>query len=392
MREIRNLGDACSEIVDCAHKTAPIDEEGQFFAVGTPAMRDGDIDYAEARRISYETFRDWTSRLRPRFGDLLLAREAPVGPVARIPEAENVAPGQRTVLLRPREMVVESRFLYYYMISPTMQSELQVRASGSTVAHLNVADVRLLATPGIPTYPTQKAISEVLGAFDNKITANTQIRILVDDLLQTRFRHLTRGSGTAELRDIADVNVRKTNPQPGSSLRYLDISSVGQGGYANPEKTPWEAAPGRARRGLTSGDTVWSTVRPNRRSHALVLDSDPLLVASTGLAVLSPKLGRTAGTYEATRREEFVAYLESVAEGSAYPAVRGDRFETAPIPDLDATEWETFEQIALPLRMRVHAANVETRALKGMRDELLPLLMSGKLRIRDAEQHIAEVI
>lgn len=117
-----------------------------------------------------------------------------------------------------------------------------------------------------------------------------------------------------------------------------------------------------------------------------------MLIASTGLAVLSPQPGRTAGLYEATRNPEFVKFLKSVADGSAYPAVRGDRFAEAPIPSLSTAEWDEFERQAMPLRLRAHAAAVETRALAQTRDELLPLLMSGKIRVRDAEHIAGEVL
>ncbi|MEJ8277448.1 restriction endonuclease subunit S [Pseudonocardia spirodelae] len=244
----------------------------------------------------------------------------------------------------------------------------------------------------LPTLPEQEAIGNMLGSLDEKVAANEKVRLLVDDLLQAKFGRLCQGRGRAALRDIADVNAIAVKPQPGSNLRYLDISSVQQGFYVGPEETPWDSAPGRARRALRFGDTVWSTVRPNRRSHALILEDDPLLVASTGLAVLSPRPGRVAGTYEASRRDVFASYLESVAEGSAYPAVRGDRFEAAPIPNITTAEWESFERMALPLRMRVHAAEIESRVLMKARDELLPLLMSGRVKVREAERVASEVL
>lgn len=391
MSEVRTLADACSAIVDCAHKTAPIDDSGEYFAVGTPAMRGHKIDYAEARRISRATFERWTQRLQPKVGDLLLAREAPVGPVVTIPESENVAPGQRTVLLRPRAGVVDSRFLYYYLTSPSIQTALQIKASGSTVPHLNVADVRVMPTPGIPGIEEQRAIARLLGALDDKIAANDRISELVGELLRARFAHLADGREQTELRQIARVNAEQTKPSAGQTLRYLDISAVGQGVYEFPPESFWDDAPGRARRIVRQGDTVWSTVRPSRRSHALILDDDARFVASTGLAVLTPHPDRVAGLYEATRTNHFVAYLESVAEGSAYPAVRADRFDAAPIPDLREDEWDAFEEEALPLRRRSHAATRESRLLAALRDGLLPRLMSGEVRIRDGEK-VVEVV
>lgn len=386
------LESACISIVDCEHKTSPIDESGEFFAVGTPAMRGNIINYGESRRISQETFTTWTRRLTPKFGDLLFAREAPVGPVVRIPRSENVAPGQRTVLIRPNLDVVDPRYLYYLLASPLQQSRIASTSSGSTVAHLNVADVRSFELPQLPGLPEQRAIAEVLGSLDDKIAANTKLATIVDDLLAGKFAWLTSASSSAPLGTIARVNVASTKPSVGGSLRYLDIAAVGVGEYQMPEVISWDDAPGRARRVITTGDTVWSTVRPTRRSHALVLDDDPLLIGSTGLAVLTSRNGQFAFLHEATRTERFTSYLESAAEGSAYPAVRADRFLDAPVPEMDPADREAFEKEAAPLRRRVHSASVESRRLAAARDALLPLLMSGKIRVKDAEGVVEGVV
>jgi len=240
-----------------------------------------------------------------------------------------------------------------------------------------------IRTPGISQ---QRAIADLLGVLDDKIAANEALVGAIDKYLACKFDQLCAGAALGTLRDIAAVSTSVARPVIGGDLRYLDISAVSVGTYSLPSLTKWEEAPGRARRVLKAGDTVWSTVRPNRRSHALLLDDDPRLVGSTGLAVLSPRKGRIACTYESSRREDFVQYLEGVAEGSAYPAVRVDRFNEAPVPALRDDQWDRFESIALPLRKRSHAALVENRWLAATRDQLLPLLMSGKLRVRDAEK------
>jgi len=93
-----------------------------------------------------------------------------------------------------------------------------------------------------------------------------------------------------------------------------------------------------------------------------------------------------------SRRPEFTAYLENVAEGSAYPAVRADRFLEAPVPDLPADHIRAFEAQAAPLRELVASHARENRTLAATRDALLPQLMSGKLRVRDAETLASAVI
>ena len=379
------LGSVLESLVDCEHKTAPRDESGEFFAVGTPAMAGNRVNYSQARRISAATFATWTRRMKPGAGDLLLAREAPVGPVVMIPTAENVAPGQRTVLMRPNPRAVDSRYLYLALSAPATQLALQEKAAGSTVAHLNVADIRSFRFPWtFPSLHTQRAIAEVLGALDDKIAANSRISDATDDLCEALFEEFA-GCEKTTMAMVAAVNEQSVKPGEGE-IRYLDISSVSVGSYSRPDVIKWADAPGRARRLVRPGDTVWSTVRPSRRSHALVLDDD--LIGSTGLAVISPTTAGAAFVYQTTKTPQFTAYLEGVAEGSAYPAVRANRFLHAPVPAVDSEARDRFESVAYPARLRAHAAAVESRRLATLRDTLLPHLMSGRITVRDAEKAV----
>lgn len=262
----------------------------------------------------------------------------------------------------------------------------QVAAAG-----IRGSDLKKLEVP-YPELGEQVAIAEVLGALDDKIAANSKPAATADELLASTFSSfLARDWEEVPLGDIADVNGGTVKPVPGGDLRYVDIASVGVGTYSYPDPTEWDTAPSRARRRVRRGDTIWSTVRPNRRSHALNLSDDPLLVGSTGLAVLSPREVSFAYLYEVTKRIEFTAYLETVAEGSAYPAVRADRFQAAPVPLLSDTDRRSFEALAEPLRESLHSLAEENITLAATRDALLPQLMSGRLRVKDAEPELAKL-
>lgn len=257
--------------------------------------------------------------------------------------------------------------------------------SGSVQPMLNrnyIAQVPVL----VPPLAEQHAIAEVLGALDAKVSTNSALAASADSYLATVFDKLTQTAPEVHLSKVADVNPLSVKPRLDGHLRYIDIASVGVGSFEFPERMPWVDAPGRARRRVTSGDTLWSTVRPNRRSHALVLDDDPELIASSALAVLAPRIVGFAYLYEATKRVPFSAYLENVAEGSAYPAVRAEHFLEAPIPYTDQATCTAFEDVAAPLRQLVANLGRESRTLTATRDALLPQLMSGKLRVRDAEE------
>jgi type I restriction enzyme, S subunit len=316
-----------------------------------------------------------------------------LGYPALVPAGKTYLHNQRIGLVEFHSRDVLPRFLYYVLMTKEYRQHILATATGSTVRHTSpgrIGNYKLR----LPPLPVQHAIANQLGALDDKIAVNDRIAGSVDQYCAALYEDIVvrNSRGILQLREAAIVNAKSVKPTKGGSLRYIDIASVGNGTLAWPEYTSWDFAPSRARRGVTVGDTIWSTVRPNRRSHTLVLDDDPLLVASTGFAVITPRGVGPAFLYESARREEFVAYLESVAEGSAYPAVRAERFLAAPIPQIPDEHRTKFEALALQMRRRAHAAERENRVLVELRDALLPELMSGRLRVRDAENFVEEAV
>ena len=288
---------------------------------------------------------------------------------------------------------LNSRFLYYWSRSQEFAAQLEATAHSTDMApYISLADQRRLKIH-LPEVEVQKNVARLLGALDDKIAVNEQVAVTSDDLAASLLQQATnedREMLEVRLSEIAVINQRKAVPAPNGYLRYVDISSVSRGSIAWPRRTPWGEAPSRARRGVSPGDTIWSTVRPGRRSYALILADDPELVASTGFAVLTPVKVGPAFLYEVTKRDEFVQYLESVAEGSAYPAVRADRFEQATVPLLSPRRLREFEECVMPIRRRANAAQAESRLLADVRDMLLPKLMSGEIRVRDAERVVED--
>ncbi len=156
------LADLCELIVDCEHKTAPTQEKG-IPSIRTPNIGKGKLLLDGVYRVSEETYRDWTRRAEPLPGDLILAREAPAGNVAIIPENLKVCLGQRTVLIRPSRNVFEPEFLALLLLQPRMQKKLLAHSRGATVQHVNMKDIRALDVGGIPPIAVQRDIVSVVG-------------------------------------------------------------------------------------------------------------------------------------------------------------------------------------------------------------------------------------
>ncbi|GAA1339288.1 restriction endonuclease subunit S [Saccharothrix algeriensis] len=331
-----------------------------------------------------------------RWGDIVLTTKGTVGRVTIIPTGspEFVYSPQVCFFRVTEGARLESKYLHYWFKSSEFWGQASSRKSQTDMAdYLNLSDIRSLSIT-VPDRRQQHAIVDILGALDDKIAVNEHTAATVDSLVSSMYKLAVSDEHAKQvpLGDVAAVNERSVGPAPEGSLRYVDISSVSVGAYEWPERISWSNAPGRARRKASVGDTIWSTVRPNRRSHALILDDDPELTFSSGLAVLSPRSVGPALFYEATRTADFQGYLESVAEGSAYPAVHANRFKEAPITLPPHEKWEAFEKVAMILRLRAHQGVVESRTLARLRDTLLPQLMSGKLRVCDAEKIVEDAL
>ncbi len=181
------LDDVCELIVDCEHKTAPVQETG-YPSIRTPNIGRGRFLLDGVNRVSEETYKLWTRRAVPRPGDLIMAREAPVGNVAMIHVGLTACLGQRTLLIRPNRLKVEPSFLNYFLNGPVVQSLIHGKTNGATVAHLNMKDVRTMPLPELPPLPIQQRIASILSAYDELIE-NSQRRIKI---LESMARGLYR--------------------------------------------------------------------------------------------------------------------------------------------------------------------------------------------------------
>lgn len=393
------LDDLCLNIVDCLHKTAPINELGNYFAVGTPAMRGNSIDYSLARRIDDITFDEWTKRLRPRYGDLLLAREAPVGPVVRIPIEENVAPGQRTVLLRPDTAKVISDYLYYLLIAPEQQERLNQPVGGSTVAHLNVADVRSFRLPDVPPLMEQRRIAEVLGALDDKIESNLRVRNLCRDLGGNLVADTVRSAPSTQLEHYAASISRGVTPQyykdeDTSPVLVLNQKCI-RDGWVTPElarlMTPRAREKSQAIARLD--DLLVNSTGQGTLGRVARWDSDDPIYVDSHVTVVKADPRRIYPVLMPYLVFPLQDEIEHMATGSTgQTELSPSRLAQLNVPLLSLEEQRPLSARLVALEAQAHYCQVQSLKLTELRDALLPELMSGRMWVDEAGCLVSEAL
>lgn len=141
---------------------------------------------------------------------------------------------------------------------------------------------------------------------------------------------------------VASINGRSLaeNEDPELRFRYIDIATVGRGHLlVEPAETTFHEAPSRARRLVSEGDTIVSTVRTYLRAVWPVVGQTDDLVVSTGFAVLTPKRDldpRYLGWW--AQSDPFVEEVVGRSVGVSYPAINaleiGDL--AMPLPPIEA--------------------------------------------------------
>lgn len=182
------LRDATTDIVDSEHKSAPEVDEGYPY-IKTSDIENGRIHFDDVSYVDEEAYEEWTRRLAPEPGDIVLTREAPVGRVGIVPEGKQVCLGQRTVLIRPDTEILDNQFLRYLLLTDDVQNRFEALSSGSTVDHLNLSDLRSYELPDLPNIEDQEKIGRILSNFDEKIKTNQEINERLEEIAQAIFEH-----------------------------------------------------------------------------------------------------------------------------------------------------------------------------------------------------------
>jgi type I restriction enzyme S subunit len=396
------LEDVLDTLIDYRGKT-PTKTESGVRLITAKVIKDGFVNDSSYEYIAESEYDAWMRRGLPKRWDLLVTTEAPLGEVALLRGLERVALAQRVILLRADPRKMDQRYLFQAFKSPFVQGELAKRATGTTVLGIKQSELRQILVPQ-PPLPIQRRIADILSAYDDLIENNTKrIKILEEmarslyrewfvnfrfpghekvKMVSSRLGKLPEGWAATRLGDVAVVNERsiRRGAEP-EYIDYVDISAVSPGRIENVQRYAFAEAPGRARRLVRHGDTIWSMVRPNHRAHVLILRPADSLVASTGFAVITPKKAPSSFTYLALTTDEFVAHLVNHARGAAYPAVTGEDFEAAPFLMPDLSVLERFDALVGPLLEQRHVLTLQDQVLSDTRDLLLPRLISGEVQV-----------
>ena len=348
-----------------------------------------------------------------------------LGAVARLPRDH--PPGrltQDTVKLQPRDVRVPLDYLHWLLRTPQYRSYCRSHATGTT--NLGLARDDFLAFPAPEPTPTQESIVKALDALDDKIELNRRMNETLLAMARALFK--------SWFVDFDPVRAKMEGRDPGLPKHIADIfpprlvdselGGIPEGwevkAFADTVEIIGGGTPKTSVAEYWDGDIPWfSVVDAPAGSEVWVIDTEKKVtnagvensstrILPVGTTILSARgtVGRIAlvgtpmamnqscyglrgrsgpngfFTYFSTR--QLVSRLQQHAHGSVFDTITRETLKRVPLVMPTGELIEAFEMSVDPHLERIRTTLMASRTLTKLRDTLLPKLISGELRVKDA--------
>ena len=395
--------------------------------IGSRVVEDGiaRIDKADVDRLSQHKLR---------IGDLVFSRRGDVTKNALV-RAREVGWLCGTGCLKVRlgdESLASAEFVSYYLQLPAIKEWLIQHAVGATMPNLNtgiLSGVPLILAPA----DTQIKIVRLLAALDSSILTLQQQNTSLEAIVQTLFRSWfvnfdpVHAKAAGKEPEVLSTGLAQLFPSEleeselGSIPRAWSITSFGDafdikgGGTPNTKESSY----------WNNGTHWWATPKDLSNLTSSVIYQTAFKLTAAGVKKISSKILPLGTTLMSSRapvgylaiakapisiNQGFIAIppteglspsfivnlllqkmpeIKANAGGTTFAEISKSQFRPIKWVRPSKEVLDAFGRIAEPIYATVHANCLTIDALSSLRDHLLPRLISGKLRIEDAEASVA---
>jgi type I restriction enzyme S subunit len=367
-----------------------------YLAEGIPVIRGANLGSRELSGgyvfISEAKFRRDLTRNSAVPGDLVFTQRGTLGQVSIVPDGDygTYVVSQSQMRLRVAPTVADPDFVYYACSTEQFRKQIHDNAIATGVPHINLGILGRLLIP-LPSLPEQRAIAVVLGALDQKIAANAVLSavargLAVAVLAETADGYVSlSGVVTHHKKAVAPVMMGKANV-------WLYSLPAFDEGMAPVLESPSSIKSGKFN--VAQQSVLVSKLNPRfpRIWDVPSLRPEPMF-ASTEFVVLESRFSSSTVLWAALSQAAFSQRLEGKVSGTSgsHQRVRPDDLLATDVADVRRLSAGTRSRID-GLGRRALVADAESRVLAELRDVLLPQLMSGAIRVKDAEEMVGDVV
>ncbi|MGQ3673886.1 restriction endonuclease subunit S [Xanthobacter sp. TB0136] len=372
------------------------------------------------RYVDQDTYANWF-RAHPKPGDIIFVLKGAPGRCALVPNPVDFCIAQDMVAVRADREKIDPQYLFAALRSPLIQDSIDRMHVGTMIPHFKKGDFNKLLVP-VPDRPIQEFIGSVHMALVEKIELNRRMNETLEAMARAIFKDWfvdfgpTRakmegrapylagemwslfpeclddegkpeGWSMKPLDQVADflngLALQKYPANGGASLPVVKIAQLRSGNVASADLASTEIPIDYI---VENGDVlfswsgsllqrIWTAGQGALNQHLFKVTSKhfPKWFFFHWIAEHMPSFQATAASKATTMGHIQRHHLTQAVTFIGTPAVM-----------------KAADEIIGPLFERQIANDLEARTLAATRDFLLPKLMSGEVRVRDAEKLVGE--
>ena len=349
---------------------------------------------------------------------------------------------------------IDDRFFYILLTNKITLHEFQRIAESRSGTFPQITFDAIAYFPvKIPPLTEQKAIAHILGSLDDKIELNRQMNATLEAMAQALFKSwfvdfdpvidnaLAAGNAipdefieraeqrkTIEKKDNSDIqglfpdafelteemgwipkgwgvkkisdlleSVSITYPLKAvNEVIFLNTGDILAGKFLHKNYSDASSLPGQAKKSIKRDDILYSEIRPKNKRYAYVnFEADDYVVSTKLMVLRSVSCVKSLFSYFYLKQESVVSDLQYMAEdrSGTFPQITFDVLSqlTLTLPNETALVDYFTDQVLVPYHNKIYKNEESSEKLAEFRDTLLPKLMSGELRILDAEALVEDI-
>ncbi|MCL5257280.1 MAG: restriction endonuclease subunit S [Chloroflexi bacterium] len=364
-------------------------------------------------------------------GDLVFTHRGTIGQVGIIPLSSRYpryVVSQSQMKLTCDTKKVDPLYVFYFFRSPYGQHALLANTSTTGVPAISrpLTSLRGISVP-IPSLPEQRAIARILGSLDDKIELNRKMNETLEAMARALFKswfvdfdpvrakaegrrpygmddataalfpdsfeeselgEIPEGWKVVPLPEVIEVNPTRRLAK-GQAAPYLDMQNMPTSGH---RPAGWISRPFGSGTKFINGDTLLARITPclenGKTAFVDFLQPGEVGWGSTEYIILRPKPSLPAEYgYFLARSESLRDFaIQNMTGSSGRQRVPPDCFNNYLVVVPDKAIGERFGQLVGPLMSRIKSDSQQSSSLTEMRDALLPKLLSGEIRVKEAER------
>ena len=411
----------------------PPQSKAEYFDGPIKWLRASDLNnsfvYSTSRTLSEDGYRSAGKSASLFPPDTLAISKS--GTIGRLGILKDWMCGNRAVInVKPLEPLADTRYVFYALMSDPAQ--IDVLADGSVQRNLYVSQLSTFRM-SLPDFPEQRAIAHILSALDDRIELNRRLNETLESMARALFkswfvdfepvrakvdgrdtglplstealfpaqidqvdaRNAPVGWRTYRLDEIVDHHTATVSPSatPEALFEHFSIPAFDAGQTQALEF----GADIRSNKTLVPHDAVLlSKLNPDiPRVWAPSQPDSATQICSTEFLAFAPSAPASRSLlFSLFSDHEFRTKLRSLVTGTSksHQRVPPKSLKAQLVISGEPEVFQAFDDLAAPWLNRMIANRTECQSLAATRDALLPKLVSGEIRIADAQKAVESVI